>query len=88
MLPLDSSTRLRNPKHRPYYVSLRSKQDREEGCCTPKRRIQTMMCPAAPKKKATVDRGRQRMSPKKGYFVPPDLDLIFRKGNILHTFSH
>ncbi|TKY56757.1 hypothetical protein E2542_SST21203 [Spatholobus suberectus] len=57
-------------------------KDIEEGCCTPKSSAcwipATMVCPLAPKKKPTVYPARQRVPPKNGYFVPPDLELIFR----------
>ncbi|KAK7321522.1 hypothetical protein VNO77_32257 [Canavalia gladiata] len=58
------------------------KDNSEEGCCTPKRsacRIPAaMVCPPAPKKKPAVYLPRQRVPPKNGYFMPPDLELIFR----------
>ncbi|KAG2391294.1 hypothetical protein LR48_Vigan07g070100 [Vigna angularis] len=54
----------------------------DEGCRTPKRtprRIPAaMVCPPAPKKKSPPHTARQRLPPKNGYFVPPDLELIFR----------
>ncbi|KAG4962310.1 hypothetical protein JHK82_038999 [Glycine max] len=59
-------------------------KDIEEGCRTPKRsacRIPAaMVCPPPPKKKSAAYTARQRVPPKNGYFVPPDLELIFRDG--------
>ncbi|KAG4953379.1 hypothetical protein JHK87_038973 [Glycine soja] len=58
-------------------------KDIEEGCRTPKRsacRIPAaMVCPPPPKKKSAAYTARQRVPPKNGYFVPPDLELIFRQ---------
>ncbi|KAG5052968.1 hypothetical protein AAZX31_02G233300 [Glycine max] len=66
-------------------------KDIEEGCRTPKRsacRIPAaMVCPPAPKKKPAIYPARKRVPPKKGYFVPPDLELIFRVAPTREAFA-
>ncbi|KAJ1399318.1 hypothetical protein SESBI_30419 [Sesbania bispinosa] len=56
--------------------------DMEEGCRTPRhsgcRIPAAMACPPAPKKKPAVYSTRHRVPSKRGYFNPPDLELIFR----------
>ncbi|KAH1211967.1 Cyclin-dependent protein kinase inhibitor SMR4 [Glycine max] len=65
--------------------------DIEEGCRTPKRsacRIPAaMVCPPPPKKKSAAYTARQRVPPKNGYFVPPDLELIFRVAPTREAFT-
>ncbi|KHN41104.1 hypothetical protein glysoja_013446 [Glycine soja] len=67
-------------------------KDIEEGCRTPKRsacRIPAgrQVCPPAPKKKPAIYPARKRVPPKKGYFVPPDLELIFRVAPTREAFA-
>lgn len=52
--------------------------EQEEGCMTPRRRVQTAVpptCPPAPRKKQPVYVKRE--PPKGGFFQPPDLDAFF-----------
>lgn len=57
------------------------KLDKEEGCRTPRHRGSripaAVACPAAPRKKPVVNSTKKKILPKNGYFIPPDLELIF-----------
>jgi len=63
----------------------------DEACRTPKRascRIPAaMVCQPAPKKKPPPHTARRRVPPKNGYFVPPDLELIFRVAAASEAFA-
>lgn len=54
----------------------------EGGCVTPRHsdcRIPTTLpCPPAPKKKMMVHVKHRNLPSKKGFFQPPDLDVLFK----------